>query len=186
MFLGSDESRAFSAHGFEVTNGMDVPQESRSTLMSRPDLRTLDGHGATVLVLAGDQVADALAIARVQAGLGAKVLLGLGSAEAVAAARVALGADGAARARAAAPAGGCDGRIEPLLFERDRADALQELLAATGARLTAAHGALHGAVVLPASGAACFRGALLEASDADVDAFLGSEQPVVRSRSPAS
>lgn len=175
VFLGSDESRAFSAHGFEVTNGMDVPQESRSTLMSRPDLRTLDGHGATVLVLAGDQVADALAIARVQAGLGAKVLLGLGSAEAVAAARVALGADGAARVRAATPASGRDGQIEPLLFERDRADAVEELLAATGAQFTATRGALHGAVVLPASGAARFRGALLEASDADVDAFLGSE-----------
>ena len=86
VFLGSEESRAFSAQGFEVTNGMQVLQESRSTWVSRPELRTVDGAGTTVLVAAGDQVADALAIARVQAGCGAHVLLGLGSEEAVQAA----------------------------------------------------------------------------------------------------
>ena len=81
VFLGSDESRAFSAQGFEVTNGMQVPHESRSTWASRPELRTVDGTGSTVLVAAGDQVADALAIARAQAGCGAQVILGLGSEE---------------------------------------------------------------------------------------------------------
>ena len=91
VFLGSDESRAFSAHGFEVTNGMNVWQESRSTWMSRPDLRTLDGGGTTVLVAAGDQIADALTIARVQADVGAHVLLGLGSEEGV---QAALAQDG--------------------------------------------------------------------------------------------
>jgi malonyl-CoA reductase/3-hydroxypropionate dehydrogenase (NADP+) len=36
VFLGSNESLAFSAQGFEVTNGMQVVQESRSTWVSRP------------------------------------------------------------------------------------------------------------------------------------------------------
>ncbi|NBP07425.1 MAG: SDR family NAD(P)-dependent oxidoreductase [Gammaproteobacteria bacterium] len=92
VFLGSDESMAFSAQGFEVTNGMQVVHESRSTWVSRPELRTVDGTGSTVLVAAGDQVMDALAIARIQAGCGARVLLGLGSEEAVQAARAAQAA----------------------------------------------------------------------------------------------
>jgi malonyl-CoA reductase / 3-hydroxypropionate dehydrogenase (NADP+) len=58
-----------------------------------PELRTLDGVGATVLVAAGDQVADALTIARVQAGCGAHVLLGLGSEESCARRRRRLKSD---------------------------------------------------------------------------------------------
>ena len=108
VFLGSDESMAFSAQGFEVTNGMQVVHESRSTWVSRPELRTVDGTGSTVLVAAGDQVMDALAIARIQAGCGARVLLGLGSEEAVQAARAALRKTDA------------DRRIEPVLFDRHR------------------------------------------------------------------
>jgi malonyl-CoA reductase/3-hydroxypropionate dehydrogenase (NADP+) len=158
VFLGSDESRAFSAQGFEVTNGMQVMQESRSTWVSRPELRTVDGTGTTVLVAAGDQVADALAIARVQAGCGAHVLLGLGSEEVVHAARAAL-QDGTA-----------DRRIEPVLFDRRRIDTM----AAVFDRFAPGRG-LHGAIVLPAFGAWRFRAPLADADDTDVDIFLGSE-----------
>ncbi len=167
VFLGSDESRAFSAHGFEVTNGMNVWQESRSTWMSRPDLRTLDGGGTTVLVAAGDQIADALTIARVQADVGAHVLLGLGSEEGVQAAHAALAADGPVAVR--------DGRIEPVLFDRSRTGTLHAVLSGSGARSSALHGALHGAVILPAYGAYRFRGGLTEVSDTDVDNFLSTE-----------
>jgi malonyl-CoA reductase/3-hydroxypropionate dehydrogenase (NADP+) len=158
VFLGSDESRAFSSQGFEVTNGMQVWQESRSTWASRPGLRTVDGTGSTVLVAAGDQVADALVIARTQAQCGAHVLLGLGSEEAVNSAVAALSKDGA------------DARIDPVLFDRRRADTLTLLLR----RLKPGHG-LHGAIVLPAFGAWRFQSALAEASDTDVDTFLGAE-----------
>ncbi len=72
-FLASDESAAITAHNFEVTHGMAVRQESRSTWVSRPELRTVDGTGVRVLVAAGDQVTDALAVARVQAHCGARV-----------------------------------------------------------------------------------------------------------------
>ena len=167
VFLGSDESRAFSAHGFEVTNGMNVWQESRSTWMSRPDLRTLDGGGTTVLVAAGDQIADALTIARVQADVGAHVLLGLGSEEGVQAARAALAAAGPVAVR--------DGRIEPVLFDRSRTGTLHAVLSGSGARSSELHGALHGAVILPAYGAYRFRGGLTEVSDTDVDNFLSAE-----------
>lgn len=158
VFLGSNESLAFSAQGFEVTNGMQVVQESRSTWVSRPELRTVDGTGSTVLVAAGDQVADALTLARIQAGCGARVLLGLGTEEAVQAARAAL------------RKGDVERRIEPVLFDRHR----PETLAASLAAIDAAQ-ALHGAIVLPAFGSWRFKAALAEASDADVEAFLKGE-----------
>jgi malonyl-CoA reductase/3-hydroxypropionate dehydrogenase (NADP+) len=158
VFLGSDESRAFSTQGFEVTNGMQVWQESRSTWVSRPELRTVDGTGSTILVAAGDQVADALVIARTQANCGAHVLLGLGSEEAVQAARAAL------------TGGGADARIDAVLFDRRRANTLASLLQ----RLRPGEG-LHGAIVLPAFGAWRFQAPLAEANDTDVDTFLGAE-----------
>ncbi len=93
VFLASDESAALNGHNFEVTHGMTVRQESRSTWVSRPELRTVDGTGLRVLVAAGDQVTDALAVARVQATCGAEVRLTLGSEESVRAAEDALGLD---------------------------------------------------------------------------------------------
>lgn len=163
VFLGSDESKAFSAQGFEITNGMQVWQESRSTFTARPELRTLDGSGATVLVAAGDQVADALEIARVQAATGAHVLLGLGSEEGVRAAQAALSREGH------------DANIEPVLFDRSRAGALADVLSGSRARASRAHGPLHGAIILPAYGAYRFREPLCEVSDTDVDNFLSAE-----------
>jgi malonyl-CoA reductase/3-hydroxypropionate dehydrogenase (NADP+) len=158
VFLGSNESIAFSAQGFEVTNGMQVVQESRSTWVSRPELRTVDGTGSTVLVAAGDQVADALTLARIQAGCGARVLLGLGTEEAVQAARAAL------------RKGDVERRIEPVLFDRHR----PETLAASLAGIDTAQ-SLHGAIVLPAFGNWRFKAPLAEAGDADVEAFLKGE-----------
>jgi malonyl-CoA reductase/3-hydroxypropionate dehydrogenase (NADP+) len=158
VFLGSDESRAFSAQGFEVTNGMQVPHESRSTWASRPELRTVDGTGSTVLVAAGDQVADALAIARAQAGCGAQVILGLGSEESVEAARAGLRDVEV------------DARIRPELFDRQRPETLAQAL-----QTITKDQPLHGAIVLPAFGTWRFHAPLAEASDADVDAFLGAE-----------
>ena len=158
VFLGSDESLAFSAQGFEVTNGMQVVHESRSTWVSRPELRTVDGTGSTVLVAAGDQVTDAVTIARIQAGCGARVLLGLGSEEAVQAARAALRKSDV------------DRRIEPVLFDRSRPETLATTLAEADAAST-----LHGVIILPAFGAWRFKAPLAEASDADVEAFLKGE-----------
>jgi malonyl-CoA reductase / 3-hydroxypropionate dehydrogenase (NADP+) len=159
VFLGSDESGAFNGQGFEVTQGMTVRFESRSTFVSRPELRTVDGSGVTLLVAAGDQVADALTVARVQAGCGAQVLLGLGSEEGVEAAIAAL--DLHER----------DARITPVLFDRTRPDTLTAVLN----EQRAGEGVLHGAIILPAHGPRRFTAPLAEASDSDVDAFLTAE-----------
>lgn len=159
VFLGSDESAAINGHNFEITHGMTVRQESRSTFVSRPELRTVDGTGVTLLVAAGNQVADSLTVARVQAGCGAQVVLGLGSEEAVEAARAALQED----AR--------DQRIRPVLFDRRRPETLAEVLNAHRARADV----LHGAIVMPAYGARHFQAPLAEATDAEVDAFLTAE-----------
>ena len=79
VFLGSDESLGFNGHDFEVTHGMQVRKESRSTWVSRPTMRTVDAIGHTLLIAAGDQIDDALAIARLQAEVGARVVLSLAS-----------------------------------------------------------------------------------------------------------
>ncbi len=159
VFLASDESAAINGHNFEVTHGMTVRPESRSTWVSRPELRTVDGTGVRVLVAAGDQVTDALAVARVQAGCGAEVRLTLGSEEGVRAAVDALGIDPA------------DQRISVSLLDRTRPATVQEFfdgLAASGETL-------QGAIVLPAYGAWRFRGPFTALSDGDVDTFLDGE-----------
>ncbi|MEM6733005.1 MAG: SDR family oxidoreductase, partial [Myxococcota bacterium] len=62
-FLSSDESAAFSGHRFEVTNGMVVPAQSRSKLVSWPDSRLVDLNQRTVLILSGDDIDEALLFA---------------------------------------------------------------------------------------------------------------------------
>ena len=159
VFLASDESAAINGHNFEVTHGMTVRAESRSTWVSRPELRTFDGTGVRVLVAAGDQVTDALAVARVQAGRGADVRLTLGSQESVRAAIDALGFDAA------------DQRISVSLLDRTRPSTVQEFFD----RLAASGEVLQGAVVMPAYGASRFRGPFATLSDGDVDTLLDGE-----------
>ncbi len=158
-FLASDESAAISGHNFEVTHGMAVRQESRSTWVSRPELRTVDGTGVRVLVAAGDQVTDALAVARVQASCGARVRLTLGSAEGVRAAEDALGVDSA------------DQLIEVSVLDRTRVKTVQEFFDGLAERGET----LQGAIIMPAYGAWRFRGPFCALSDADVDAFVDGE-----------
>ncbi|GAB4197583.1 MAG: malonyl CoA reductase subunit Mcr [Roseiflexaceae bacterium] len=76
VFLGSDESRAFCGHAFEVTNGMDVPAESCTTFVSRPGLRNIDAAGRVVLVWAGNQAEEALVFADMLRSCRATVVLG--------------------------------------------------------------------------------------------------------------
>jgi len=53
VWLASDESSALSGHHIEVTNGMQVPAQSRSQLVSWPDKRLEDLSGQVVLILGG-------------------------------------------------------------------------------------------------------------------------------------
>jgi malonyl-CoA reductase/3-hydroxypropionate dehydrogenase (NADP+) len=157
VFLGSDESAAFNGHDFEVTHGMRVRKESRSTWVSRPTMRTVDAHGQTTLVAAGDQVDDAVGIARLLAEVGAHVILGLARETDCALARERLAGHRA------------DQRIDVRVF--DRIDP-----ATMDAALAEDHGGpITGAVILPAHGADRFTGGLAAASDGDMEAFVDEE-----------
>jgi malonyl-CoA reductase/3-hydroxypropionate dehydrogenase (NADP+) len=156
VFLGSDESAAFSGHDFEVTHGMAVRQESRSTYVSRPTMRSIDGGGLGVLVSAGSQVDDAIAYARVQADCGAEVLLGVHSE--------------AAADEAAEKAAGL-ARVTVAHFPRHDHVVMDRVLA----EFTAAKCAVTGAIVLPTRPIGYFTGRLADASDAHVERFVDDE-----------
>jgi malonyl-CoA reductase/3-hydroxypropionate dehydrogenase (NADP+) len=154
VFLGSDESAAFAAHDFEVTHGMAVPLESKSEFLHRPDLRAIDGDGHGILISAGNQLDDALAMAGLFAAKGSKVLLGFH-------AQAALD-DAADRL----PAG-----VKAVRFPRHDHMAMDAELA----RFTAHVAAIDGAIILPTRGPGYFNGALNEASDAAVERFVDDE-----------
>ena len=159
VFLGSDESAAYTGHDFEVTHGMTVRKEARSTWLARPSMRSMDGTGLAVLIAAGDGWEDALEIARVQIACGAAVLLGLARAADV------------AQAQARARAEGIGAALQVVRFNRAEPGAMADALDA----YTAANLPVTGALILPARGADEFAGPLVQASDADVDAFMDAE-----------
>ena len=154
VFLGSDESAAFSGHDFEVTHGMAVPKESRSTYLSRPTMRSIDGAGLGVVIVAGTDLDAAVELAKIQAQCGAAVLLGVAGAAV---------ADVTARVTGA--------QIAVATFDRAEAAGMEAALAA----FTASHCEITGAIVLPANAAGTLAGPLGEASDADVTAFIDGE-----------
>jgi len=157
VFLGSDESAAFTGHDFEVTHGMRVPPESRSTWMNRPTLRSVDARGHTVLVAAGEQLDEALGIAQLQAEVGAAVILGVGSEREC------------KRARERLVGSRTEGRIEVRVFDRTDPSTMD-------VALTQDHGdPITGAIVLPAYAADRFGGGVCDASDEDMDTFVDHE-----------
>nr|WP_274378139.1 SDR family NAD(P)-dependent oxidoreductase [Oscillochloris trichoides] len=84
VFLGSAESAALSGETLDVTHGMAVPTESRTTLTSRPGLRAVDGSGHTTLICVGDQIEEAAALTGVLRACGAEVVIGFRSRAAIA------------------------------------------------------------------------------------------------------
>ncbi len=158
LFLGSDESAAFNAHDFEVTHGMAAEAESKSSWMSRPALRTVDGTSGKILIAAGEQLADALEVARIQARCGAEVLLGLPTAELVKQATAILDPTPE------------DRRIKPLLVDRTRPATVALALAPE-----AGSGRLTGAIIMPTAGPHALRGPLSQVTDAEIGAFIERE-----------
>ena len=159
VFLASEESAAFNGHDFEVTHGMWVRKESRSEFVSRPTMRTVDGSGLSVLVASGDALEDGLSVARMQAEVGATVLLGVPRDEDVVTVRAMLSARGP------------DMHIRIVRFDRSDTSTM-ELALHDGPH---GGGPIHGAIILPAFGPDRFRGLLCEISDADMDAFIDGE-----------
>jgi malonyl-CoA reductase/3-hydroxypropionate dehydrogenase (NADP+) len=81
VWLSSHESAAFAGHGFEVTNGMDVPAESRARLVSWPDSRLVDLRDRVVLVVGGSDIDEAVEFAVNNRRRGARVVLAFRSLE---------------------------------------------------------------------------------------------------------
>lgn len=159
VFLGSDESAAYNGHDFEVTHGMTVRKEARSTYLSRPTMRSMDGAGLAVLIAAGDDWREALEIANIQIACGARVLLGLTRQADVAV------------AQARAKAEGADDRLNIVRFNRREPAAMEAVLDA----FTQEHVAITGAVFMPVLSAGELVGDLVDASDDDVARFMDVE-----------
>ncbi len=159
VFLGSDESAAYNGHDFEVTHGMTVRKEQRSTYLSRPTMRSLDGAGLAVLIAAGDGWQEALEIANIQIAVGARVLLGLSRQADV------------AIAQARAKAEGADDRLTIVRFNRGEPAAMEAALES----YTAEYGPITGALFMPVLGAGELTGDLLGATDEDVARFMDVE-----------
>ncbi len=159
VFLGSDDSAAYNGHDFEVTHGMTVRKEARSTYLSRPTQRSMDGSGLAVLIAAGDGWQEALEIANIQIASGARVLLGLTRQADVAIAQ--------ARAKAA----GADDRLTIIRFNRTEPAAMEAALDA----YTKDFMPISAALFMPVLGPGELIGQLVDASDDDVDRFMDAE-----------
>ncbi|MEE4359914.1 MAG: SDR family NAD(P)-dependent oxidoreductase [Pseudomonadales bacterium] len=77
LFLASNESAAFSGHSFEVTNGMQVPAQSRSNVVSWPDDRLVDLSNKVVLILGGSDIDEAMVFAERNMRRGARIVMGM-------------------------------------------------------------------------------------------------------------
>ncbi|MGP1352958.1 MAG: SDR family oxidoreductase [Parasphingopyxis sp.] len=158
-FLASEESAGMNGNEIDVTHGMRARKDSRSTYLNRPSMRSLDGAGLTVLIVAGEDWEDALEMARIQIACGAKVLLGLPRAADVAQATARVMAH---------PAG--DG-LTIVRLRRSEATGMEEVLAGYSAE----HGPITSAIVLPLKPAGYYADPLLEADDEMVENFMDQE-----------
>ncbi|MFK7831046.1 MAG: SDR family oxidoreductase [Congregibacter sp.] len=157
-WLASSESAALSGHHIEVTNGMQVPAQSRSKLVSWPDKRLEDLSGQVVFVLAGTDYEDALAFAERHMVSGAKVVLAFRSLESLGFARSLSASRGLEAIHLL--------HLEPL--RRESADRSFDYVRDH-------FGRLDGIIVLPRSGNGQHGYSLSTAGDEDVEAFVREE-----------
>jgi malonyl-CoA reductase/3-hydroxypropionate dehydrogenase (NADP+) len=158
LWLSTPESAAFSGHAFEVTNGMQVPTESRSKLVSWPDNRLVDLHDRVVLIVGGSDVDEALAFAAHNRERGAQIVLAFRTLESL----------GVARARVQA-LGDTGIRLQHMdLLRRESADRVFQFIADQ-------HGRLDGVIVLPATPNVERGHSLGMAEDGEVEAFVRDE-----------
>lgn len=163
LFLASDDSAALSGATIEVTNGMAVPVESRTTLNSRPGLRAVDGSGRVTLICAGDQIEDVMALTGLLRFCRGEVVIGLRSHSAIAQMEQML--------EDSRRFGGA-GYVPPIILYLDplEPESVTEALTWISEQV----GGPHGAVILPASGTQP-RAGLVDLSDAEAQAFLQNE-----------
>lgn len=158
LYLASDEAAALNGHDLEITHGLAVSQDNSSMVLDRPGLRTVDGTGVSALVMAGDDLHDAVAIARMQASCGGQVFLGVASQHLLRAATLSL---------TASPE---DAMIVPVLADRARPATVAAALRQHGE-----DGRLSAAIVLPALPPGELVGPLRDALNSDLDTFIDRE-----------
>ena len=158
VWLCSDESSALSGHAIEVTNGMQVPAQSRSKLVSWPDKRLEDLSGNVVLILAGQDYEEALVFADRHIASGARVLMGFRTLESL------------GHARALTSSRGLDhiqlSHLDPL-----RPESVER----TMQFIDDHYGRLDAVVVLPRASNGEHGYALCSATDEDVENFVRDE-----------
>ncbi|MGF1508267.1 MAG: SDR family NAD(P)-dependent oxidoreductase [Myxococcota bacterium] len=157
-WLASRDSSAFSGHAFEVTNGMQVPAQSRSKLVSWPDRRLVDLRGKVVLVMAGRNIPEALAFTSKHRLHGAEVVLAFRDLPSLERARAQIEHDD-------------ESPLPLLLCDPSKKDSVERSMQFLEDR----YGRLDGVIILPAKDNSSRRTALSEMSDAEVDTFLQDE-----------
>ncbi|RRR71456.1 MAG: SDR family oxidoreductase [Candidatus Viridilinea halotolerans] len=163
LFLASDDAASLSGEALEVTNGIALPAESRTTFTDRPGLRAVDGTGRVVLICAGDQTDDVMALTGVLRSCGAEAVIGLRSRKAIAQLEASL-----AESRRFAGAS----FTPPLIVHLDPRE--PATLDAALAFVVENAGGPHGAIILP-SRSKTLAERVITAPDEHADAFLNEE-----------
>ena len=158
VWLASDESAALSGHHVEVTNGMQVPAQSRTKLVSWPDKRLEDLSDSVVLILAGSDYEEALVFAERHLESGAQVLLAFRTLQAL------------GNARGVVQSRGLDSiqlsHLDPL--RRESVDRTMQFIEDQ-------YGRLDGVIVLPREPNGTHGYSLCSATDEDVENFVRDE-----------
>ena len=158
LWLSSTEADAFSGQSFEVTNGMQVPAQSRSKLVSWPDNRLVDLRDRVVMVLGGADIDEALEFVDRNRNRGAEVVLAFRSLEQL----------GHARARLD---GGPERRVKLTHLDPLRAESVDRAFQFVDDNF----GKLDGVIMLPGTPNGEHGHSLSTAGDRDVETFVDNE-----------
>lgn len=158
VWLASEEAAAVSGHHVEITNGMQVPAQSRSQLVSWPDKRLEDLTGHVVLILGGADYEEALTYAERQINSGAHVLLAFRTLESVGHARTLIQSRNIEEIQLS--------HLDPL--RRESVDRTMQFI-------DDHFGRLDGVIVLPRERPGHYGHTLFAASDEDVENFVREE-----------
>jgi len=157
LWLASREADAFSGQSFEVTNGMQVPAQSRSKLVSWPDNRLVDLRDRVVMILGGADIDEALEFVDRNRNRGAEVVLAFRTLEEL----------GQARARLS----GAEGRIKLTHLDPLRAESVDRAFQFVDDNF----GKLDGVIILPGTPNGEHGHSLATAGDREVETFVGNE-----------
>jgi len=160
LFLASDEAAGITGEEIDVTHGLDASRNSRSTYLTRPSMRSLDGAGLNIFIVAGEEWDDALDAARTLVRSGSQVRLGLARNADVAQAKARLNSQGFGK------------ELTVTRFNRGEPASMEAALASFADEVD---GAITGAIVMPLKPAGYFDGPVLSADDEALEKFIDLE-----------